>query len=333
MTRQKHVRTLSLWLVVALLVVGTTGVVSPVPVVAQTPESICELPEEERPDPLPEPIELCGTTTLIGSQPGVTNVYLPEDAEIFLEEPELAINLFGPNKDVNIEGDGAYVGFLLVSEGYLSGADGIKIFGGSLPDEFMSWDQWSFYERMDGVVGLVPGPTYTISAGNYRLYLLADETPLTVTLKLSRAKGNVEVNPTRAVSFDARWLTPRVSVQTVKNVYSAGDTVVLGQNNTAARAIWFNVVANTDTEYGSCGYPGEPTLPEIGYLPGCSGNVLQGSLHGFTSTPDTEMTSWGRLITNSGLAAPPGKFSQGWWYESPSLVDSVYMVAYWLSLD
>lgn len=74
---------------------------------------------------------------------------------------------------------------------------------------------------------LEAGNDLVVPAGNYLLYLLPDEEPLTVTLRPRGdgldPEGHVELSPRRPTQYEVRSLTPRVTIEGERQIYSAGD--------------------------------------------------------------------------------------------------------------
>jgi hypothetical protein len=191
-------------LVVALLVVAVSGV-----------------PAQAR---IPRPVELTATTVVTTARSGYLDVVVPVDARV---SPRVAAN-----PDVRISGRGRYVGVWLerVEEGQASFGDGLSAirlpsFAGGAQSTYGSYSPAGECTGVPEAYPVhwdctdLPEPeAILLHEGRYRLTVLADGSPLTVTLSLHGLdEGTTELSPTTTLA-SAQKALPRLD--------AVGDTLV-----------------------------------------------------------------------------------------------------------
>lgn len=229
---------LSIGLVIALSGGGSVQAVAE--------SNICDLPADERPDPLPEPLSLCGRTTLEGDQTGVFAVHVPEEVQISED--------FSPEGSIQIEGAGDFVGFALVED--TPGYDGFNLIAGRLPGSAGS--------IFLGGGGGICSPC-TLEPGPYLIYLLADSSPATVTLRFPSLEGNVEVTDLHPVVSESRVLTPRIDPSPAQQVRTWGDSADLGSTGLLLTVVWSRSSPHAVGHQRICVHQGTP----LAYPPEC----------------------------------------------------------------
>jgi len=274
--------------ILVLVLVALAGVVPAVPAAAS---GSCDDPDPS----MEEPVELCGVTEITGSQASVVRVTLTETVTI-----RSAL-------DVDFTGDAPMAGFGIVDDewrrAYLGGIfPQIPLFEG-LPKFFSLGEH-------DGVPG-----SETFPPGDYNLYLLADGSPVTVTLRLAGLPGSVELAPTAPADYRGGFLPPRYSVPT-GHYFSADRTEPLPLGGLGVRIAWIQSDGPGDAQAGTCRSNAEPQLGwfECGGL----GQTLLG------------MGPFGAYET-VGEMFGPGSYNQGGVaFSAAASVRSVGVLAIWL---
>jgi len=278
----------------------------------QSTESACLLPEGAVQQAAPA--ELCGVTTLTASTSRVIVVTLTEQVETV----KPFTNPLGAGGAFEVEGEGPFVGLVLTED--LPARDGRFIIAGRL----------SRKPSPEDVFHAFGGPRHpdwdgTLPPGQYRLYILASGSPVTVTLKFPELEGSAELTPTAPNRFDVRELEPRIWEETDRLVYTAGEDGELHTNGVLFQSIWFRAEDHVAGDHGTCYYDG-PAPEPYAYTPECGGRYGP-----YVSVPPgSEGFPGGRHVTR-GL--PPGTYGQGAWYTSVSEVQEVGAVVFWLDLD
>lgn len=223
-------------------------------------ESICVLPEEDRPGPV-EPVELCGTTTIVGSRSATMRVMLPTTARVL--EPA-----------VTISRPGRYGGVVFVEES--PDHTGSVLLVSSLPrDALCDEDEcplppvhvFSFVD--DDWVRAEEGGD-VLPAGTYVLHLIADGVPTEVTLGLEGRPGEVELAPESPADIEIQALEPRVPLEPSQSVFWGGGFRVRERTGMYIAASWAVFDPNFVYDHWACEYDFEPPEP-IAYAPGCPG--------------------------------------------------------------
>lgn len=261
-------------------------VVSPTYSPASAATNVCETPEDELTRPLVEPVEICGTTVLEGSEPSVVSIEVL--TTITISES------FGPGQPIEIDGDGEFVGFALVEDA--PRFNGFRLIAGRLPDG-------------GGSVFLGSGvcSPCTITPGRYLLYLLADGSPATVTLRIPELTGNVTLRPRTAITYDAGLLTPRVASDDVMQVRTWGDTANLASEGLLFVAVWSTTSSlHAVGHQRICASEGEPVV----YPPECNPGLSQDGNRLDPATGSFFHRTYGTWQVNSGTYALQGSLTK-----------------------
>jgi hypothetical protein len=163
-----------------------------------------------------------------------------------------------------------------------------------------------------------------IPSGIYRLYVVADGAPVTVTFRASNLSGRVRARPTRRERTDLRTLTPRVDVDGAHSLYSAGDYTDLngGKPDFGFLGLWVEADAPAAaTAWGSCIYYNDesPDPPEDrAFTPGCPEGDSYPS-----AFPARRVVSTTRV---NGQVP----YGLGAWYSTTSPVSDYGAVAFWI---
>jgi hypothetical protein len=154
------------------------------------------VPAQAAPAPAPA---LAGTTVVTGSAMVAMTVRLPSPVTVDLH----AIGGAGSRNDIEIAGNGRMVGLVLSQGGTLHRAPDREIW--MTRDNICmrrgcqaTGDGIGYFAVAFGTSTQPADGTYRIPAGTYRLALLADGAPVTVTLRLHGLPGATTLRPTRS---------------------------------------------------------------------------------------------------------------------------------------
>ena len=283
-------------------------------VAEQAGGSICSLPPEQQPDQPAEPVELCGVTTIRASESRVIRVTLTEA----VDTSRPGINPLGPGGVFEVEGEGPFTGAVLTED--VPARDGRLLIAGWLDRK----------PSPNAVSARFGGPRHlnwdgTFPPGQYRLYILATGSPVTVKLKLPELEGSVDLAPTTPNLFDVRSLEPRIWEEGDRYVYSAGEDGELHTNGLLFQSIWFKTSNHVAGDHDTCYYVG-PAPEPYPYFPHCNGSFLPD-----VSVPPGTEGYPGQTSLIRGHT--PGTYGQGAWYTSLAEVSEVHTVVFWLDLD
>lgn len=262
---------------------------------------------------LVEPIQVCGTTVLTGETSGVVRVSIPQDVSLNMT--------FGPGQDLDISGSGRFIGFALV-EIRQDATTGYRLVAGRYPAPIAGP---SPYVWVDPSNETDPGdrpPAIELAGGEYALSLLADGSPVTVTLRPSGLSGTVRVEPRRPATFEP-WLLEAPGIKPVNQVFGAGAPVDVPPGAMALVATAVTLAMPPVTPPGSyrfqaCVHAGDPSPREIAYAPTCprgdGGTTRRGTTYEYTGSDPFVRREW----VFRDLAG--GRHDIGGWYASTSLL-------------
>jgi hypothetical protein len=111
----------------------------------------------------------------------------------------------------------------------------------------------------------------TLPAGDYFLYVIADSTPVTVTLELHGLRGKRNIELTRPANGAITLPRVRASVDPTKSVYSFGEEVDFsGTSGIAIPLMRFRTGHAFSNRRELCYYDKGPSVPDpLAYAPGC----------------------------------------------------------------
>jgi len=233
-------------------------------------------------------------------------------------------------------GEGRFVGFALIEEGFLpikdgkivgSSANKVALFGGSVGGPASTGPFIFSYGKHSPAVGV----DAKVPAGDYTLYLLADRSPASVTIKLHGLSGRTSLRPQQKAGFSLETPTPDLGGKGVTQVYSAGDAAKLGPKGgllfsgvSEARTYHANTLYQFCTHFGKP----EPEAYPFPYGPGCLGTndaeifPINGTV--VAASPHT-------AFTYEGSAAGPGWWGQGITTSTIGLHEEFDFLTLWLS--
>ncbi len=166
-----------------------------------------------------------------------------------------------------------------------------------------------------------------LTAGVYRLYVVADQAPVRFVFQIPALEGKTIIRPADDTAVEIRTLTPRIQESGTRTVYSAGDYTRLERLNEGFGflGLWVRGDNHLGTGFGSCYYYGGIADPpqEAAFLPGCP--------TGHSTPHMSQLTGPGQkggiIFTSFNWEFPSGI---GGWYASISEVRAAGAVALWL---
>lgn len=275
---------------------------------------------------------LAGTNIISGRSGGVIDVHIPTPAV-----------WTGETDEVTIEGGGELPGFILVRSktstydhpvlGPIESTyDEVVAAGIRLPAAGVT----KSLSRGSRTLLLMPFKD-TLKPGNYRLYLLADRTPVTVTLKLEGLVGTTRLSPTKRTGLDMKELPERSRTDSAAmSLFTAGDDAELEKPGLVVDATVVEIHDGTDTEFGSCVYRGEPIDEEQGqvvsYAPYCAGGTGRDYVQSFI-----QMTGPGGKRIGVSYGIVPSLDADDWtisnWYRGSGTIGKAASYGAWLNLS
>lgn len=164
-------------------------------------------------------------------------------------------------------------------------------------------------------------------SGLWKLIVIADGAPVTVTFVLKNSYGRLRTEVTDPVTSQIKTLRPTVDETDGNTLYSAGDFTELEQVDFGLVGIWVLgnphvVSAVDDCVYHEEGLP--PPPDDLAFLPGCP---TGGSVRPFVE--DGDGGSGGVALTSTWYCCPVGL---GGWFATVSEVKRHGATALWLDL-
>ena len=279
-----------------------------------------------------KPVTLGGTNVFTGRTGGFVDVRIPTPAV-----------WTGETDDVTIEGGGELPGFVLVRTvtstydhpvlGPIESThDEVKAAGIRLPAVGVT----KTLSRGSRTLLLMPFKD-VLKPGDYRLYLLADRTPVTVTFQLEGLAGTKRLSPTKQTGLDMKTLPERSRTDSAAmSMFTAGDDAELERAGLVVDATVVEIHDATDTEFGSCVYRGEPIDEEQGqvvsYAPYCAGGTGRDSVQSFI-----QMTGPGGKRIGVSYGIVPSLDADDWtlsnWYRGSGTIGKAAAYGAWLNLS
>ena len=276
-------------------------------VMAQAPPVGADAPTLQR---------LGAVTEIKTSETASTRVLLPRDIHMFPS--------FSP--EVRFFGNGRVIAFLLVKED----RDGRLQWSQAISGHRFGQCAESACEpqTMDGgsMGGRGVGRRSTLRAGVYHLYVVADGSPVRITLTLPGLEGRSVVRPDGAARAVVRTLTPRLQETNTGLIYSAGNISPFRDGHgLTILALWLKGEGTEKAALGDCVYEDDPPVIEaIAYLPEiCPRSFYSGYQTSGSADPDNY--DIGFNLTLDGLPAAIGT-----WYAAQAPVEEAGSVAVWL---
>ena len=298
----------------SLLVAACVGAVIAVCVGPASAQTACG-------DAVEGSVGLCGVTTVTAGRTSAVALTLPT-----------AVTLRPSSKGTYIGADG---GADIVGQGKLPGFVLARVDDGGQTGLFAAWVQPSKL-RLEVVrsFGEVQGNIaagFTLPAGRYMLYVLADSGDVTVTLSPDGYDGTVRLRAGLAVDHVLKDL-PRAFADPASSALAAGAEADLDGDGLAFRAVYVIGEPYLGSVLGTCIYEG---APQQGYLPGCPAAPLLEApiVSGQFPHAGLSVSPSGAAMTSVTTGLKAGSYGQGVWYANGGKTVDFGAVGLWLTLD
>lgn len=190
-----------------------------------------------------EIVTLCRTTVLSGNESGFVRVRIAKDASL--------------SRHFEVVGAPLFTGFALTPDDPERSSSGTFIVAGRMVDSTQREHPFVCCD-----------PEGTLSAGVYRLYLLA-RGPAKVTLKIKGlAPGTTSLSPAIPTSVEIKSLRPTVVGGAAPQYYAAGELGKIQSEGLAFAGIWVRTSPVVAVSLGSCLYFGD-VPDEVAFAPQC----------------------------------------------------------------
>ena len=253
---------------------------------------------------------LGAVTRIEFTEPSFLDVRLEADAI-------MRFPMFKPNPDLEVGGAGRFAGLLLIR----------------LPVERNIWDTrmvlGGLY-RTCVTEGCVSKPYYfthpeglerldriDLPPGTYRLVLINDGAPVSITLSLEGPGGEVTLPQGRPIEVPVRQPTVHLSTAPLGNVFSAGQTDEIEKRTLSWTTLWLAGRGTGIRDEGTCVYKGVPPGDErLAYTSECYANGADGYRSQFI-----EAATYYRDTMAVITPFKPGVWSHGVFMESAAVVE------------
>lgn len=258
---------------------------------------------------------LAGVTTLSGTHSGYVRVKVPVRSKLNLHYDLTRSS--GPNEAIAISGNGRFIGFALVPEDSGRFPSDARVAGtfnrcrsrGCPPSEPLQYTKGSS----------------DVPAGIYRLYLVADGAPVTVTFRLDGPSGSTKLTPQHPLRIPMASPKPIFAEPAHRGYFSGGATYRLASPSWMASALWVET-PGLGGAYSPCMYRGGASPGAAGaFAPQqCAADNYQGdSPDVFPPSLSTDSVEYTLYETDRGV--PKGTWSKGYWWASAAPVVSAGM--------
>ncbi len=272
--------------------------------------------------PVPHLPELAADNTFTTSESGFLEVRLSDQARWKWDIFE--------DRTLRIKGDGRVAGFLLVRQG-TARPQGIYAAAFRVCNKPACSDGWSSWlTSFVFPIGLdwpKKGTTFTLPAGDYRAYVIADGADVEARLRLEDVNGSTHLSPTTPVRSA---IGIESAQEPLKNLVTAGSTYEL--RGRGVSFIGFVERHNTGGVdfYNDCLYEGTPSLPpEIAFTPACRAAGANMGL-GFGLSPGSGGGSGSYSIRPN---MKPGVYSFGGSYVGAQSVQDAAFLSLWVEYE
>lgn len=239
-------------------------------------------------------VPLGGTVTLTGRTSGYLDVRLP-----------VAATLANGASGASISGGGRWAGFYLTD----TRRNGVRLLGGRAEGSRLG-------PYMMPLGGVTNAASFRLPAGSYRLYLLTDGAPATVTLRLGGLSGRTSVTPSRRVPFDL--YTPAAIAMSP----GGGNVVVAGAAGALrGPGVAFDFLRTVNSHFQAsntefCFYTRRPPSTPLAYAPGCPADI----------TPVVTVVAPGvgrseGAVYSASPDLPAGEYAQGFNFASVAVAE------------
>ncbi len=288
----------------------------------------------------PRAPRLGATTIISGSEPAVAFVRVESPATVDVHEDFRSAR--GPSPSISITGGGRFAGFVLVKETSRDTSENFLIagrFSDCASRGCASEKKPMNYVSPSNIAGS-PSGFVDLDPGRYRLYLIADGTPVRIVLRLDGLEGRSSISPTTPAAVDLRAPSVHVSHNDGPAVWAAGSTYEGGAEGLIVVNMFVESRNLDRVGLGGCVYA-YPTAPpeEAAYGPHCT--ALAQALGGgfaFTYRPPEGPRRESVYLTarlGYGEGSLPfqnldGRYGVGVWYASNAPIDDSGAMAFLL---
>ena len=260
---------------------------------------------------------LTATTVLTGTASAVVPVRLSRSATFRQPQVDERSNA------VTVEGKGRFVGFALVQDG--ADPDRTVIIAGRVPSRIQPGQTTdltssALSSRHGGL-----DPVWTLPAGNYNLYLLTDNSPAKVTIRLGELTGASTLKPTRKVAHTVKQPAERLTGQ---GASSAGDNVLTRGGTLTFGWLGSRYQPGLNEDVQHCRYYDVTPSEESKFRPGCLGAAESSAIN----VTNADVGPLGIISTSFGFDRRGGDHGQGYALLAAGLRDSLDYTAVWLDL-
>jgi hypothetical protein len=262
---------------------------------------------------------LAGATTITGSASGKVPVRLEQPATFTVPRG-------GQPGSVQVTGEGRFTGFALVADG--TDPNRVMISGGrvsnGLPADHSLGDSSMLALTHTDALDLATS-SWELPAGDYHLYLIADGSPVTVTLSLAGLSGSTQLSPTVPVAADVARPEARYLPQGVQTAGAPGQLRGSGLLLQLAATLHEPTIQQ---DFTNCFYRGEQATARATYAPGCpEATITTSSVVG-----NLDPTARSLILHTSGSWSDTAEtFGQGYSLVNAGINEHVDYRALWLT--
>ena len=228
-----------------------------------------------------DPPTLAGTTRITGGSTAAMWVDIPSEVQLR--------SRYGPNPDIRIKGRGRMVGFVL-TQTPVNELDREFLFGGRADfcaEAGCSSNDTFQFMGASSASGDDPANRVVLPKGRYILYLIADGSPVSVTLRLQGLRGSAKLTPTSPVASSVSVPTPETEmVAPEKKAYWFGDSASIeGEAGLLIGGLSVDTTDWIQGAYGSCVQREFHEPAKVAYSLACPGGSEAWNVEGYATNP------------------------------------------------
>jgi hypothetical protein len=240
---------------------------------------------------------------------------------------------YGPNPDVQIQGRGRMVGFVL-TQTPVDELDREFVFGGRAdfcPGEACSSSDTFQFMGASSASGADPANSVVLPKGRYLLYLIADGAPVSIRLRLHGLGGGVKLSPSAPVSASISMPTAETEMVAPENkAYWFGDSASIdGDAGLLIGGLSVDTTEWVQGAYGSCVQRDLREPPKVAYSIACPTGSEAWNVEGYATDPmDRHLHH-----TSVWNVEPGGDWGIGINYVAAATVNHVRAMVFHMSYD